>query len=121
MLMRLLLLIAAVVGLGWVISRFRKRQIGTAGLLAWCVLWVVVGVVAIIPDVTNRLADFLGIGRGADVVTYIAIVIILALLFRISIRLEQLDRAITTVTRELALRDHEDQGKNGSRDRFCDS
>ncbi len=73
----------------------------------WALLWVAVGTVAFIPELTNRLADFLGIGRGADVVIYAAIVVLLALLFRVSVRLEHLDRAITTVTRELALRNRD--------------
>lgn len=102
--MRFLLALAALIGLSWAISRFRKRQVPAwvAGL--WALLWIAVGVVAFVPDITNRLADFLGIGRGADVVVYTAIVVIIAILFRVSVRLEQLDRAITKVTREVALR-----------------
>lgn len=102
--MRFLLSLAALFGLLWTVSRFRKRQVPAwvAGL--WVVLWLAVGVVALIPELTSRLADFLGIGRGADVVVYTAIVVIIAMLFRVSVRLEQLDRAITKVTRELALR-----------------
>lgn len=105
--MRVLLLIVACGGLLWVLGRFRKRQLSAWGAGAWAVLAIAIGVVALIPEVTNRLADLLGIGRGADVVLYTAIVAIVAMLFRISIRIEQLDRAITTVTRELALREHD--------------
>lgn len=103
--MRFLLSLSALLGLLWTVSRFRKRQVPAwvAGL--WMLLWLAVGVVALIPELTNRLADLLGIGRGADVVVYTAIVVIIAILFRISVRLEQLDRAITKVTRELALRE----------------
>jgi len=102
--MRFLLTITAILGLVWVVNRFRRRQLSAGGLITWSAPWVIVGVVALIPDIANRLADFLGIGRGADVVVYSAIVIIVALLFRMSVRIEQLDRAITKVTRELALR-----------------
>lgn len=105
--MRYILILVALLGIVWTIGRFRKRHVSVIVAFVWSVLWVGVGVVALIPEATNRIADFLGIGRGADVILYSAIVIILALIFRISIRLEQLDRAITTVTRELALREHE--------------
>lgn|SRR3989338_8846949 len=99
------------IGIVWVVRRFQKRQLTVAGAVLWSLLWVLIGLVALRPEWTNRLADFLGIGRGADVVLYGAIVVIVALLFRISVRLEQLDRAITTVTRELALREH-GRGRN---------
>ncbi|MFH1099233.1 MAG: DUF2304 domain-containing protein [Candidatus Uhrbacteria bacterium] len=106
MAMRYILIAAAVLGIVWTIGRFRKRHVSILVASIWCVLWVGVGVVALIPEATNRLADFFGIGRGADVVLYSAIVVILALVFRMSVRLEQLDRAITRVTREIALREH---------------
>lgn len=102
--MRFLLTIAAFLGLIWTVSRFRKRLVPAWVAALWVVLWLAVGVVALIPELTNRLADLLGIGRGADVVLYSAIIVIVALLFRLSVRLEQLNRAITKVTRELALR-----------------
>lgn len=102
--MRFLLTIAALLGLFWTVSRFRKRQVPVWAAGLWILFWIAIGIVAIIPEFTNRLADLLGIGRGADVVVYSAIVVIVALLFRMSVRLEQLDRAITKVTRELALR-----------------
>lgn len=105
--MRYILIAAAVFGLMWTVGRFHKRHISVFMAFVWSVLWIGVGVVALIPEVTNRIADAFGIGRGADVIIYSAIVVILALVFRISIRLEQLDRAITTVTRELALREHD--------------
>lgn len=102
--MRFLLTIAALIGCIWTVSRFRKRQVSIWSAGLWILFWLAVGVVALIPEFTNRLADLLGIGRGADVVLYSAIVIIVALLFRVFIRIEQLDRALTKVTRELALR-----------------
>ena len=105
--MRFLLVLAALLGLLWAISRFRKRQVPAWAAGLWILFWLAVGIVAWVPEITSRLADLLGIGRGADVVVYSSIVVIIALLFRVSIRLEQLDRAITTVTRELALRDRE--------------
>ena len=105
--MRFLLVIAAIVGLLWTASRARKHQLPIWASFAWSLLWIAVGTVAFIPEFANRLADVLGVGRGADVVVYSAIVVIIALLFRMSVRIEQLDRAITTVTRELALRDRE--------------
>ena len=102
--MRFILVLAAAVGFAWTIGRFRKRLVPAWVAGFWALLWLTVGFVVLIPDIANRLADFLGIGRGADVVLYSAIVVIIALLFRMSVRIEQLDRAITKVTREVALR-----------------
>lgn len=112
MLMRILLILAATFGLAWVGGRFRKRTINMVALLAWGVLWVLVAAVAVQPEFASRIADLLGIGRGADVVVYSAIVLLLALVFRLSVRIEQLDRDITKVTRTLALRDRTTEDEN---------
>ncbi|MDO8425188.1 MAG: DUF2304 domain-containing protein [bacterium] len=103
--MRLALLIVAILGIVHAVTRFRKRDIRPLELGLWAAIWVLVAVVAVVPEGTNRLADILGIGRGADVIVYGAVVVLAGLLFRMSVRLEQLDRAITKVTRELALRE----------------
>jgi hypothetical protein len=111
---RFLLFITALAGITWVTQRFRRRQLSVLGAGAWIALWILVGAVALQPEWTNRLADILGIGRGADVVLYGAIIVIVALLFRMSVRIEQLDRAITTVTRELALRERDPRESHGA-------
>ncbi|MDO8463531.1 MAG: DUF2304 family protein [bacterium] len=103
MLMRILLIAVACAGILRAAVRFQKRDIRLPELLLWAAIWVLVALVAVVPEGTNRLADILGIGRGADVVVYGAIVALAALLFRMSVRMEQLDRAITKVTREVAL------------------
>lgn len=109
--MRFLLTIAAIVGFWWTIGRARRKQVTLPVAIAWSLPWVAVVIVALVPEFTSRLASILGIGRGADLVLYSAIVVILALLVRMSVRLEQLDRAVTRVTRELALRDREHESR----------
>lgn len=103
--MRFVLVIAALAGVVRVVARVRRRDVRRSEAVFWGMIWLLVAIVAVVPEGTNRLADLLGIGRGADVVVYGAIVVLAALLFRMSVRMEQLDRAITKVTRALALRD----------------
>jgi hypothetical protein len=63
-----------------------------AGLLA--VLW---------PNSTSRVARLLGVGRGADLVLYLAVVAMLVGFWMIYIRLRQLRRDVTLLVRHLAL------------------
>ncbi|MBI4433296.1 DUF2304 domain-containing protein [Candidatus Uhrbacteria bacterium] len=105
--MRWLLLVVAVGGVVWVTRRFRQQNMQVGTFFLWLVPWSAVAVVAIVPDMTSRIAGVLGIGRGADAVVYAAIVLLLVLVLRLSMRIEQLDRAITRVVRELTL--HEDR------------
>jgi len=62
-----------------------------------------VGVVVILPQTASFLANLLGVGRGADLVIYLSILVLFYIVFRIFIRLDRLDREITKIVRELAL------------------
>lgn len=71
----------------------------------WTLLWLAVILFVAFPTGSSALASLLGIGRGVDVLTYSAIFVMLSLLLRFHIRLEQQSRAITKLTRRLALKD----------------
>lgn len=99
------LLFLAVLIIGLVILRYRQGRIGTLTFLLWFFLWVGAAVVILFPNSTVGVAHFLGIGRGADLVLYLGAILILYLIFRVFVRLEQMDRNMTKIVRTLALRD----------------
>jgi hypothetical protein len=79
-------------------GRIRKR-IATFWLLVWLgaagtVMW---------PQATVTLARAVGIGRGADLVAYTSVVVMLGGFFYIYTRFRRLDRQITLLVRRLAL------------------
>lgn len=56
------------------------------------------------PSDATTLANFLGVGRGADLITYCWILISLAICLNLQFKILQLQSNITELTRELALR-----------------
>jgi hypothetical protein len=101
------LLSLVVLATGLVILRYRQRKIGAFGFFLWLILWVAAATVITFPESTVVVARLLGIGRGVDLVLYVSIILILYLLFRVYVRLEQLDRDLTQIVRALALRESE--------------
>jgi hypothetical protein len=57
------------------------------------------------PDITTRIARAVGIGRGADLVSYIVAVAFLISWFYFYQRTRTLSIAVTALVRELAIRD----------------
>ena len=71
--------------------------------LAWTLLWLV-GVIAVInPDETTEIAKLVGIRRGADLLIYSSVLAFGVGFFVVSLRLRQMSREITLLTREIAL------------------
>jgi hypothetical protein len=61
-------------------------------------------IVVVVPEVASQSAKLLGVGRGADLVVYISLFILFFTVFRLVVALERAKRDITTLTRELALK-----------------
>jgi len=73
--------------------------------LIWAFVWLATGVAIARPNLTVHVADFLGIGRGADLVLYCAVIVMLIGFFMVYARLRRLRRDLTLLSRHLAIRD----------------
>ena len=87
-----------------VVSRYRSAELTLKESVAWVIFWVVAGVVAIQPNLTADVAKLLGVGRGADVVVYASLVALFFIVFRLMVKIEKLNREITKVVRNDALK-----------------
>ena len=89
-----------------IVSVSGKRKDGflsARGWLFWCLFWLTAAGAVWRPDATTMLAGLFGIGRGTDMVLYIALAVIFLVLFRLHIKLEKMSREITTIVREAAI------------------
>jgi hypothetical protein len=81
------------------------------------VLFFGTGIVFILkPDITNQMAASVGIGRGADLVFYLSILVLFFLSFNFYLRFRRTSEILTVVIRELALRAPIREGAPGRRD-----
>jgi small membrane protein len=93
-----------VLALSFVIIKYRERRIGGFVFVAWLLLWTGAAIAVVVPRTTIIVAQALGIGRGVDLVLYVSIIVILYLLFRLFVRMEQMERDLTKLVRTIALR-----------------
>ncbi len=100
-----LLILFAVFGFAAAVSRYRRGGISFRQLALWSLLWLGMAGVVLRPETASIVARRIGVGRGADVVVYLSLAAIFYLLFRLLARLEDHERQITRLARELALRD----------------
>jgi small membrane protein len=84
----------------YVVSLGRSLPLVRLGLLAI----VLAGYICIwFPETTNTIASWIGIGRGADLVMYIWILLNLFLILRLHLKLREQSEALTTLSRQMAL------------------
>lgn len=100
-----------------------RGGLGRRAGLTWAVVWLGAAVAVIWPDVTQWLANRLGITRGADLIFYCAVLVMLIGFWMVYLRLRRMREDITRLVRHLALREanrespsggHEDAARAGA-------
>lgn len=78
-----------------------KMSVGMAFL--WILIWLIVIGVSIFPNSTNIFASLTGIGRGLDLVLILGLIVGYYLIFKMYGMIENMDKEITLLVREIAL------------------
>lgn len=86
-------------------QKYRVNELATREFVEWFLLWLAAGFVVVVPDFASYVAFVLGVGRGSDLVVYLALVLVFYLLFKLFTRQERHKQELTRLVRELALRD----------------
>lgn len=84
-----------------------RRRLAARFGAAWIALWIAAAAALADPEILVRIAHFLGIGRGADLVLYLAILSSFAAFFVTYLRFRRVDEQLTKIVRHLAIRDAE--------------
>ena len=84
-----------------------RRRLAPRFGTVWIALWVGAAVAILDPAIMARLATFLGIGRGVDLVLYVSILAFFIAFFLVYLRFRRLDEQMTQIIRHLAIRDAE--------------
>jgi len=112
MLIQILIVAFAVFALLRVFTKFRARQLSISWFIFWLIFWVMLGIGVIMPQTTEIVAQWVGVGRGVDVAIYFSIVLLFYLVFRIFLKIQSIESNITKLTREDAIREAKEPKNN---------
>src|SRR3989344_8604379 len=95
--------IIAVIGVIRSLMLLKERKLSAGWFVFWLAVWAGIGIIAFVPSLSYAVSQPLGIERGVDLLVYLSIIVLFYLIFRIFVRLEQSQREITRLVRELAI------------------
>ncbi|MEK7615277.1 MAG: DUF2304 family protein [Patescibacteria group bacterium] len=110
-LIQLLIPLFALFAISRTVRQFRKGALTIAWLIVWILFWVLVSAIALSPNTTNIFAQFVGVGRGVDFVIYVSLIGLFYLVFRLFVKIEDVEREITRLVRKLAIEEKEEERK----------
>ena len=123
------LLIVAISVIGWMMLRAPSGARHQAGRRIVTLTFVIFAIVSIaVPAVISRIAHFVGVGRGTDLLLYVLVIAFLLQILSSFRRNAALERQITRLARRIALdnapdppaepvRADDETGSDGRRDR----
>jgi len=94
----------ALFAFGVTVVRFKEKKISAKEFIFWDIIWLSVVIVAMLPWTTSIIAKLLGIRRGIDVAIYLGIIILFYLVFKMYVKVENVEREITKLVREEAIK-----------------
>ncbi len=105
MTIRLLVWIIGLLTLYSIFIKFRKKEITFGWFSFWFLLWA--GIIGMVSQayVADRMAAFIGLGkgRGVELALFLAVLIILYLIFRLYLKINKIDSQISEIVKHIAL------------------
>lgn len=105
MLFKIFLIVFSLFAIARAKKQYEKRQASWYWAVVWSLMWVVVILVALMPQGTDAIATYVGVGRGADLLVYVAVVFLLYANYRSLVRQQKMSEDITELVRKIAV-DH---------------
>lgn len=102
-----ILLIAGLAAIGFFV--FLRRNRLPLHIMTVFLLLAAGAASVIVPDLPNTVAHFVGVGRGADLVMYLAIVSVMFVLLHYYSKFVELQAKLTELTRQIAIMKSEAQ------------
>ncbi len=86
----------------------QKKQIGANEFIFWLVFWCLSAILILSLKWIDKLVADLGFsGMGIEVLLYLGIAILFYFIFRLRLKLEKIEKNITKIIREMAIKDKE--------------
>lgn len=84
----------------------RKNHIGFNEFLFWLIFWLLAAGLIISLKFIDRLVSGLGFsGSGIEVLLYLSAAVLFYLVFRLRLKLEKIEKDITKIVKNIALKD----------------
>jgi hypothetical protein len=84
---------------------YRLKKISLYRFVLWFFTYVVLFFMIMFIEITTKVANLIGIGRGVDLVNYLGYILIFYLIMKIFVKLDNLKIDISKIVRHIAIND----------------
>ncbi|HMB25833.1 MAG TPA: DUF2304 family protein [Patescibacteria group bacterium] len=93
--------------------KLKQKQISVWLFGFWTLLWLIVALIDIFPMSVSYVANMIGVGRGVDLIIYLAVIILFYAGFRLNLKLNKIEEKMTELVGKIAVDStKKNQGEN---------
>jgi hypothetical protein len=104
---QIIVVLISIFAMSRVLLQVRKNTMTVVSALFWTIIWLMVILAVVFPSTLGHLANLTGVGRGVDVIIYLSIIVLFYMIYRSYVRMENMEREITKLVREIAIIERE--------------
>jgi small membrane protein len=108
MVIKILITIFVAFAISRAFLRYRDKSFGMFALFFWSIVWGIIVFFVWLPRASDIIARVIGVGRGVEALLLISVVALFYGLFRTYVKLEFIEHEITTLVRNIALKERKD-------------
>jgi len=103
--LQIVVLIFAVFAWSRVLLQLKNKNVMLGEFLFWTLVWCGVVVVVVFPGTISGILSSLGIENGLTAITYLSILTLFYLVFRLYTTIDKHEKDLTKLVREIAIKD----------------
>ncbi|MEA2065262.1 MAG: DUF2304 domain-containing protein [Patescibacteria group bacterium] len=104
MLIQFIIILFSLFAISRLQSKLKTKEIILKEFYLWLLFWVIIIITTLWFRKTDIIAKFFGVEKGADLAIYISIIFLFYLLFKLIVKIKKIERDITKITREIAIK-----------------
>jgi hypothetical protein len=112
MIFKILIILVATWFIFRLIKNYNQEKSDLLNFMVWLIVWLAVIVFMVHPTLGSDAAKFFGIGRGTDLVFFIAFIIMFYFVFRLYTKTTAVESDVTETVKYVALINHKLDEKN---------
>lgn len=89
--------------------RFKDKLLSLSNFIFWLMIWISTLVFIFDPELSSFIAKIIGLGRGADALFLLSIILLFYLVFRLYVKIDMIDKNLTTFVIEASKIKHREQ------------
>jgi hypothetical protein len=104
MIIKIIIWVVGLLVLSRIIANYENKKISLGQLLLWSIIWLLVIAFTTWPYITDQLAHAVGVKSGTDIALFIAVILLFYLMFRVYVKLIDVESNITEIVKGIAVK-----------------